>query len=191
MGRKKSSIFLHLVVLLNVIPVRNTANTTLHGAFHDINLQNEIYLASKDLNIVANSSIVRRDLGLNQFINEMADIGKLMAARKSDRSFLFTDFVLNRNEITREIVQAEFSKVDNGSTFLVVDNELSGEHRDREDPLYGVSEAPFALLRFCTKTERKTSVFVKVFTLICTKTPQKRRFPKTLSKVDIHKNGDF
>ena len=34
----------------------------------------------------------------------------------------------------------------------------------------------FTLLRFRTKTERKTSVFVKVFTLIRTKTPQKRRF---------------
>ena len=33
------------------------------------------------------------------------------------------------------------------------------------------SQAPFSLLRFCTKAERKTSVFVKVFTLICTKTP--------------------
>ena len=52
-------------------------------------------------------------------------------------------------------------------------------------------KAPFTLLRFCTKTERKTSVFVKVFTLICTKTPQKRRFANTLSKVDIHKNGGF
>ena len=46
------------------------------------------------------------------------------------------------------------------------------------------------MLRFCTKTERKTSVFVKVFTLIRIKTdvfenavksgfPQKRRFLKT------------
>ena len=54
-----------------------------------------------------------------------------------------------------------------------------------------VSKAPFTLLRFCTKMERKTSVFVKVFTLIRTKTPQKQRFLKTLSKVDIHKNGGF
>ena len=53
------------------------------------------------------------------------------------------------------------------------------------------TEAPFTLLRFCTKTERKLSVFVKVFRLIRTKTPQKRRFSKTLSKVDIHKNGGF
>ena len=52
-------------------------------------------------------------------------------------------------------------------------------------------KAPFTLLRFCTKTERKTSVFVKVLTVIRTKTPQKRRFSKTLSKVDIHKNGGF
>ena len=44
---------------------------------------------------------------------------------------------------------------------------------------------------FCTKTERKTSVFVKVFTLIRTKTPKKRRFSKTLSRVDIRKNGGF
>ena len=41
-------------------------------------------------------------------------------------------------------------------------------------------KAPFTLLLFCTKTETKTSVFVKVFTLIRTKTPQKRRFLKTL-----------
>ena len=140
MGKTKTSIFLHLVVLLNLIPVQNSANTTLYGAFYNINLQNEIYLASKDLNIVANSSIVRRDSGLNQFIDEMANIGKLMAARKSQRSFLFTDFALSINEITREIVQAEISKVKNGDTFLVIDNQLSGEHRDTENPLYGVSE---------------------------------------------------
>ena len=54
-----------------------------------------------------------------------------------------------------------------------------------------MTKAPFTLLRFCTKTERKISVFVKVFTLICTKTPQKRRFSKTLSKVNIHKNRGF
>ena len=53
-----------------------------------------------------------------------------------------------------------------------------------------VCKAPFTLLRFCTKTERKTSVFVKVFTLIRTKMevfenavkigyPQKRKFLKT------------
>ena len=48
-----------------------------------------------------------------------------------------------------------------------------------------------ALLRFCTKKERKTSVFVKMFTLIRIKTPQKRRLSKTLSKVDIHKKGRF
>ena len=37
------------------------------------------------------------------------------------------------------------------------------------------NKAPFTLLRFCTKTERTTFVFVKVFTLIRTKTPQKKK----------------
>ena len=50
---------------------------------------------------------------------------------------------------------------------------------------------PVHTATFCTKTERKTSVFVKVFTLIGTKTPQKRRFSRTLSKLDIHKTEVF
>ena len=53
----------------------------------------------------------------------------------------------------------------------------------------------FRLCSHCTvfvqKRRGKTSVFVKVFTLICTKTPHKRRLSKMLLKVDIHKNGGF
>ena len=54
-----------------------------------------------------------------------------------------------------------------------------------------IFKAPFLLLRFCTKTKRKTSVFLTVLTLIRAKTPQKWRTSKTLSKVDILKNGGF
>ena len=46
----------------------------------------------------------------------------------------------------------------------------------------GSVPAPVHTASFLYKTERKTSVFVKVFTLICTKTPQERRFSKKPSK---------
>ena len=68
---------------------------------------------------------------------------------------------------------------------------LSGASVSTAPNKYTYIKAPFTLLRFCTKTERKTSVFVKVFTLIRTKTPQKRRFSKTKSKVDIQKTEVF
>ena len=45
-----------------------------------------------------------------------------------------------------------------------------------------MNKAPFTLLRFCTKTERKTSVFVKVFTLICTKRHKDGGFGKRCQK---------
>ena len=47
----------------------------------------------------------------------------------------------------------------------------------------------FTLLRFCTKTERKTSVFCESVHTDLHKNAKKRRFSKTLPKVDIHKNG--
>ena len=53
------------------------------------------------------------------------------------------------------------------------------------------SNAPFTLLHFCTKTQIEFSVFVKPFTLLCTKTHRKRRLTKTPFKVDIYKNGGF
>ena len=51
-----------------------------------------------------------------------------------------------------------------------------------------IHTAPFW---FGKKTERKTSLFAKVFTQIRTKTSWKWRFSKTLSKVDIHKYEGF
>ena len=47
---------------------------------------------------------------------------------------------------------------------------------------FRIAKAPFTLLRICTKTERKTSVFVKVFTLILTKTPKNGGFRKRCQK---------
>ena len=53
---------------------------------------------------------------------------------------------------------------------------------------------PFTLHRYCTKTERKTSIFVQVFTMICTKRRKNEGFRKRYrnwisTKVEVFENA--
>lgn len=115
------------LLLLCLITKKCSSQTILFGVFYDNAYQAILKTSSKELNTTSNTSIIRRDFSLNEFLYQIQNIGEKIAKAGSERSFLFTDASSLGKEIMKEVVNTRNEPVSKVRRIIIVDNAFSRE----------------------------------------------------------------